>query len=456
MKRSIINLQESSSDYSKPLSTQIRVALEAEDIYQESVQDLSDSNQALDIARSLEDLHLVLKDIDKKTPTQVALIKSMANAAVIGTDVSPDKVIPAMEDISENPMDANSLLERVGLILNAYLHSVSQTFEMLIKNLSSILVLIKQNLNAIESLKKKFAVPDNPDDDIERSVNFDETDKKYMYTSVGLANTFGDLFNSLRNTRKSFKEITDVGININNRLLDNVRNMIPADNVKDADELISRVHVANKNLFDSIDQIWKVSIGKSTLISGPTNDNCETYQSALLLGSEKISFEIKRLTDANGIESDYAKRSEVIQSFNLKMVLLPQEENTGKLLLSGITNKGINLFIEEIKKFVVDLERYVIWCVTTAEMAKSQSSGNIANITRYYDKSVLNQITPEQQDKVRATFQNHIADISNMVKMMSLVSSITAKYGNDLLTGLVIIVNKMPQETPVGSYNALK
>lgn len=456
MKRSLLDLSEST--YSKPslLSRKITTALEAEKCYQRSVSDLKDNDQALEIAQSLEDLHLVLKEIKIKSPTEVALIKNIANTAVVGQDLDPSNVIPSMEDFGDSQANVSTLLERVGLILNSYVHSVSESFELLVNFLQSILLLIKENINTIENLRKKFAEPDDGQDDIERSVNFDGQDNQWMITPIGEANTFGDLFNSFKNSRKSFKTLTDVSTIISSRLLDCVRQIIPSNAIDSPEKLIVQLDNAGKSLFENLNQMWETSIGKSSLISARSETGCETFETGFLLGGDKICYAMKRVNVPTNEEISIDARSEIIRSFQLSKEIVVTDVSSQDKLLTGITNKTINLFIEEIKKFVVDLERYVVWCMTTAEMAKSQSTNDIANISRHFVDGAGTSMLPEQAGQMRQSFEKHIVDISSVVKTMVNIATIPSQYANDLLSGLVIIVSKMPQETPVGSYNALK
>lgn len=63
----------------------------------EIANELNEADRALDISDALEDLALIADGIETATPAEAALVESVGQMAVAGSDVSPEEVVPAME-----------------------------------------------------------------------------------------------------------------------------------------------------------------------------------------------------------------------------------------------------------------------------------------------------------------------------------------------------------------------
>jgi hypothetical protein len=453
-----INLEEQNSFATpSPLSSQIKLAIESEQCSQELVSGQQDDDRALEIAQAIEDLHVVVKSTDAPTAVQTTLLKTVANTAVAGTYLDASEFIPALESMSSPSVLISSLLDRVGMILNSYVHGISGTFFNLSKYIKTNLALIRENGAIIDSFFKKFPKPDKAEDDIARTVIFDADDQLFMMTPVGVVNTYGDLLNWFRNTRRACKQTMDVTMIVNSRLLDAIRQIIPSSNIDTADKLYNQVMTSNSNLALNITEMWQTSVGKSELKPGSGDDGQDAFESSGLLGNKKYVLSVKRINLQPGAKMSAQEQSEYIRSFAFKMQTNQNTEAIEEQLkLSGVTNAGVGLLILEIKNFIVDLERYAVWCQTTADMVSSQATSDIVNINKYFKTSCADGMSQEEADQLRAVVQSHILDIQATVKTMITTSCGPIAYCNELLNAMIMVINKMPEETPVGSYSLQK
>ena len=439
------------------LSNQIKLAIESEQCSHDLVNNQQDNDRALEIAQAVEDLHVIIKSSNISTPAQTSLLKTLANTAVAGTYLDASEFIPSLESMNDQTALVSSLLDRVGMILNSYVHGISGTFFNLSKYVKTNLALIRENAAIIDSFFKKFPKPDKVEDDIARTVIFDADDQLFMVTPVGVVNTYGDLLNWFRNTRKACKQTMDVTMIVNSRLLDSIRQIIPSSDIDTADKLYNQAMTSNKNLAQNITEMWQTTVGKSELKPCGGYEGNDAFESAGLLGNKKYVLSVKRINLQPGAKLSVQEQSEYIRSFSFKMETKQNEEVfEEQLKLSGVTNAGVCLLILEIKNFIVDLERYAVWCQTTADMVSSQATGDVVNINKYFKTSGSEKLTQQEADQLRAVVQSHILDIQSTIKTMITTSCGPIAYCNELLNAMIMVINKMPEETPVGSYSLQK
>lgn len=82
---------------------------EANTALTEANADMGEADHALDVSEALDDLAVIAEDIDEATPTEVALIENVAQAAVAGTDVGSEEIVPAMESYIGKRISTESL-----------------------------------------------------------------------------------------------------------------------------------------------------------------------------------------------------------------------------------------------------------------------------------------------------------------------------------------------------------
>lgn len=70
---------------------------EAQDEAAEVATDLAEAERLIEVTDALEDLAVVADNIEEATPTELQLIETVGQAAVAGTDVEPEEIVPAME-----------------------------------------------------------------------------------------------------------------------------------------------------------------------------------------------------------------------------------------------------------------------------------------------------------------------------------------------------------------------
>jgi len=439
-------------------SAMITNALRAEKIEQECVSTQSDNDRALDIAQSLEDLHIVMKSMEAPKPVDIALIQVMANTAVSGTPASATGVLPATENFMNKQVSTQGLLDRIGLILNSFTHDISSTFAMLAKFIRSIVILLRENRDTLIAMEKKFPLPDNPADDIPRTVTLLTRDSKYLTTPAGVVSTYGDILNAFNNSVDSFNIISKVNSVIGSRMMQTIRDIIPSSNIDSPAALLEKAKVSNENLFNTSIDLWSNTVSRSGLLAGRSPRNADSATTRVLLGCHYLSLEFKADLAASLVEElSLDKRSEIIRSFKMFSVsecgpTVPGEQ----VVVSGITNAGIRMLIQKLKDFITDLEKFSVWCCTTAEMTQSQCETDVANISKYFSSESTDKMDAAVAEAYRNYIQTHIGDINSIIKLVVNVSAKPLRYANDLVNGLTVVLNNIPETVPSGNYNLPK
>lgn len=438
-------------------SNKISYALESEDLDCLYKENQNDTDKALDLSVSMDDLHVVMNKIEEPTSTDLALMQIVANSAVSGTDIDAAQALPSMESFGEKEVFVQGLVERSGDILNMFVHQVSDNFENLINCISSIGVMLKENKATISDLAEKFPIPSGEAQDIPRTVTIELKDCQVLLTPVGIALTQGDIINALNVTIDGFKDFTKVSTPVGNRLIKTIREVIPQKDISSAQELFDAAKFSNKNLHESIVDMWANMVSKSNLTTQRADAGYEEASTATMLGSQVMSLCVKvNPINTPDTYTTLQERSEVIRSLCCKMQSSIEKIDANQTLtISGVTNAGLRSIIEKISVFITNIEKYASWAKSTAQIAQSQCSSDVVSINNFFGKEATGQMTQEQSDDYRNYLQTHIGDINAVIKTTANMSLLPLKYTNKLTGDFIIMLGTISSYSPVGSYNSL-
>ena len=444
-----------------PTSVQIELALATEAINARRIAFENDNDRALEVVQSLEDLSIIIDSIETPSTIDSALIQVNANTMVAGTPMPATGLMPANENISEAvSVTLSKLVSIVGAGLNSYMHGITNSFAGNSDFVKSSSELLRSNKTALSTMHANFPLPDNPADDISRTVKFNIKELTYLTMLNGdtfnQTTTLGDLINAFTVTARSYKDMCLISNTVGSRLMQITREIIPNKEIQNIEDLVKTVEVNNLNLYNTLVDIWEKIISVSSLIKGSGSTGGSAAYTTPLLGARQMVIEFtKDTTTPAGEVTPLDKRSESINSFNFftRNGLQEIELKDNQVELSGVTNADLRTFITKIKDFIIDIERFAIWCGSTSEIAKAECASNIANISKFFNEKVPGEITAEQNTKARQLMETHLRNVDTVIKAISAMTCEPLSYGNDLINGLTILLNSLPENAPAGNYN---
>lgn len=440
-----------------PLSAMISCALESEMLSDKITQGHKDNARAIEVASSLEDMHLVLGGMAKVEDKQTALIQNAGALAVAGTGLDPSLGLAVVDNTTSQETQA-ALLKRVTDALNAYLFGVSNTFGDLSEFTRAKFVELKQAKATLDFDDTRFPLPDDPSDDIVRTVVVKPDDMLYFMTKDGVVPTFGDLINMVNKTVDGFTAVSKMNTLIVDRLLSVTRDVIPVSTVIDADDMSRKLVKASTELYNECRTIWMGPVRQSGLTEGRDDEDRTTMSTDYLLGGLRLGVAYRALwAKTNSEQLPFSHRSSSIQSFSAfaTSVVGPQIEGQ-TLSLPGVTNAGIRKLIDKLINFLTDLERFASWISTTSEVAKTRCASDVANLDKYMNPEATGYMTPDDASQYRQCIQSHISDIESIVKLATDLSVLPLTKMMDMVHVLVCVIMKLDSETPEGNYNLPK
>lgn len=102
---------------------------EAEGDAAEVATDLAEAERLIEVSDALEDLAVVADDIEEATPTELQLIETVGQAAVAGSDVAPEEIVPAMESFKGGRIATESIRDRARSIWEQIQRYLKQIWE---------------------------------------------------------------------------------------------------------------------------------------------------------------------------------------------------------------------------------------------------------------------------------------------------------------------------------------
>lgn len=114
---------------------------------------LSEAERILEVSDALEELSIIASTITKATPQEAALIETMGNMAVAGSDVDPVRIIPAMEAYIGGKISIESIRETARVIwenIQKFLKQVWDAIEGFYTNILSTLPRMRKALDELE------------------------------------------------------------------------------------------------------------------------------------------------------------------------------------------------------------------------------------------------------------------------------------------------------------------
>lgn len=450
-------IKENAYEPSKPSSQSklIQIALEAEDLSHQLLQNNLDSTQALDTAVCLEDMCVVLGKVEKPSQVDNALLQSAANTIVAGTGLNPAAVLPITTEIVDKDRTLKALLERVGDILNSYIHGISDQFDSLSNFTKSIKTQLRENRDILYQLNKRFPLPDNPKDDYPRTITVKPAMPVYFMTSSGTLETFGDFIIKFNKTVEQFALISKTNTIIGARLMQCVRDVLPSQSVNTPELLNQMVTSANQNLYKECFDSWNKIITKNAFVISSTSNALSTAMTQEMLSGLTMGIGLKANTKMD--ETSLDKCSDLIRSFSwIQESKVPPFTQDCEIVLTGVTNDLLRTFIIKLENFISDLDRYYTWCATAAEVAKSQCSQDIVNINTYFRVETSSALSKEKALAYRTNVENHIGDIHSIIKLITDAGVNPLKAMNDMVRTFTIALDSLPSEVPDGNYNLPK
>lgn len=443
------------------LSNRLEHALESEQVLSGLLNSQQDTDRALDIAQSLEDMHIVLGKIPKPNSVDIGLVQSSINLMITGTTTNAGEVIASLENYSTDKIFLKDLLNRTSLILSTFLSNIGNTFFSTSKFARSILANLRDNKNLLDDLNKKFPIPDNPQDDINRTITFKINDSTFLYNENRLITSFSDLLNSFIKTTVEVNKITEVSKVINTKLSNSIRESLPNINCTTTEELMLSTKQGNEKLLSSINDTWDTNIKKVDLVETQFPTTLTLTTKGVLLGLYNFNFNFnKKLAQSDNEEISFSKRSEEIRSFNFvtkhnKLSFV----NNEKINLKDFNNSQVRILINKLKDFIIDTESYALWCATTSEMLDSQFKENtkaLEVIKTYFVSKSIDVIVSLEDQAYRDCLQTHLNDINSVIKQLIFTITQPLNYSNNLINNFIIILDSLSNDTPIGDYNLPK
>jgi hypothetical protein len=116
---------------------------------------LSEVERILEVSDALEDLAVIAGSIEKATPAEAALIENTGNMAVAGSDVDPEKVIPAMESFIGGRIAIEDIRTTARTIWENIQKFLKQVWDAIESFFTNILSTIPRMRKALDELEKR-------------------------------------------------------------------------------------------------------------------------------------------------------------------------------------------------------------------------------------------------------------------------------------------------------------
>lgn len=452
-------IQEAMEDNSYCLSDNITASLQNLEMKNGIDKTAQEISKAKDVTVALNDLHVVIGRVKEPTPTDAALLMSISNTAVSGTDIEASKFIPGLEDFKASvfsEIGLQGIVDRLCLILKYFLQNVlsqSEEHGRYYRQSNDIFLNQKKVLNGLQF---NFPIPDKAIDDNPRTVEFELKDISVLKTILGLTETQGDLLSQTKLTARHLTSYSKLLIKAKGMCDVSIRAAIPGDKIKNPVDAANFLKAANKNLATDLVSLWDDVFLSSELVR--SGEEGSVYLATYPLpGLSKftVSLAKKELTDELNMEQ-FINRSEVIDSFNFRDDIEKQRLTNGTVKLQGVTNEGVRDLIFTVEKLLMDIVKYCQAISITCETTSSISSQNKKLLDSCFDTLRISKLDASVEAEYNQYIQMYVGNIENIYTTISNMTMELAQYFVYYINSLVNLIEAIPTFMPEGTYNESK
>lgn len=141
------------------------VMSEAVDLSNEITQELNESERNIEISDALEDLAVIADQIEQASPVEIALIETVGDVAVAGTDIEAERVVPSMESYRGGRIATEGLYKTATTVwenIQKYIATVWEKINKFFYNIFGVIPRIRKSLDEILEKAKEADLNKSP------------------------------------------------------------------------------------------------------------------------------------------------------------------------------------------------------------------------------------------------------------------------------------------------------
>lgn len=367
MKKFFIALEENNEDIILPEENTETLEVEMHDLGHDVQSDLDEVNRASDVVAAMEDLYEIVQRIDAPKPVDIALIQSVANMAVAGTDIPASSIFPATENFS----DLNVTLEGIGdKIINA-IKAIGNSIVNITKKIGSfakaIIFYFRSRVGKIKNLKVRLQKLKAIKKVDSISLSIGESDSFRYGDSNALVTSIKDYQTKLTETENFTSDVFEViSIHFANSFGNQFKVLSSLKSVEEYNQNYKRMFL---DLIDLTESIEKIKHFKKTEIN-----NFTIYNSDKLLGF--YTLEVRAPSASSYDTEDFKSMKRVASSFSFGI------DNEANPLNTDITKKidFEKIDISDIENILSIAEKSTIECIKFLEtIQRTTLAGELLN-----------------------------------------------------------------------------
>lgn len=307
MKKFFIALEENNEAVILPEENTESLEVEIHDIGHDVQADLSEVNRASDVIAAMEDLYEIVQRIDKPQPVDIALIQSVANMAVAGTDIPASSIFPATENFS----DLSVTLEGIGdKIINA-IKAVGNSIANIIKKIGSfakaIIFFFRSRIGKIKNLKIRLQKLKNVKKVDSISLSIHENDGFRYGESNALVTSIKDYQTKLTETETFTSDVFDViSTHFANSFGNQFKVLASLKSVEEYNQNYKRMFLDLVELTESIEKIKhfkKTETGNFTIFN---SDKLLAFYTVEVRAPSKSSYDLEDFKSIKRVASSFS------------------------------------------------------------------------------------------------------------------------------------------------------
>jgi len=324
--------------------------------------ELNEVDRMADMSDALEDLAVVADGIagengdGEATQTEAALMDTVANAAVAGTDVDASEIVPAMESHGgKRRYAAESIRERARAIWEAIKKILKQVWEKITSFMYKIFGTIPTLRRRVEDLKKR--VRDNGSRTIEEKKITVTSGISALSANYKTPSNAAELRKNFMALLKADQEIYgsefDVGIKVGEAVLDGINDFDPEKAEATAKDFLDKVVAAMKK--------DKASGLASHSVSGNRfGENVDAKMSDPLLGNISIVLKIPTYVEHKPGSGSTLGILENIRGYGREVVQTSEKpkDMPNTFEMSTATNAEMSALLDDVVDMLDVLEKF--------------------------------------------------------------------------------------------------
>jgi hypothetical protein len=115
--------------------------------------DIDETNRTIDVVYAMEDLYSIVSRLEAPKPVDIALIKTVANMAVAGTDLPANVLFPANENFTDLSVTLEGIGDKIYNAIKAVGTAVSNVVNKIVVFVKSIIFFFRGRLGKVRTLK---------------------------------------------------------------------------------------------------------------------------------------------------------------------------------------------------------------------------------------------------------------------------------------------------------------